>query len=167
MMDIDLMEESPKRTKKTYQPKTVDSMFQGMKLDEHRGAKNNILRPSRFIMPVKRDKVARYTESSPGYYTSYSVKDDYEFDTQSIYSQHSYRPLYSSLCHPPVSPYTYYAPSHYHHPNPLNLSHSSNTSNIQQTSEWSKMFVYSIPGMVLFALQCYLLYDIKDFMKQK
>lgn len=165
MMDIDLTGESPKIMKKP-SPKTVNSMFQGMRLSGNHGAKNNIVKPSRFVMPVKRDKVSGYSESSAGYYSPYPVKDDFEFDTHSIYSQHSYRPLYSSMCNSPVPPYSYY-PSHYHHPSLLNLSHSSNNSNIQQTSEWSKMFIYSIPGMVLFALQCYLLYDIKDFMKQK
>ncbi|KAL4119259.1 hypothetical protein QTP88_012092 [Uroleucon formosanum] len=165
MMDIDHIEELPKRRQKVLN-KTVDNMFQGMKLNENRGFKNNILRPPKFLMPVKRDKFTGYAESSPGYYSSYSVKDDYDFDTQSIYSQHSFRPQCSPMCHQPVSPYTYYALPH-HQNSPLNLSHSSNTSNIQHISEWPKMLMYSIPGVILLALQCYLLHDIKDYMKQK
>lgn len=145
-------------------------MFQGMKINENRDAKYNVvLRPPKLFVPVKRDKFAGYTESSPGYYTPYSMKDDYEFDTQSIYSQPSYRSQCPSLCHQTVTPYNYYLPP-YHHPNtpsPLNMSHSSNISNIQYASEWQKMLMYSIPGIILLALQCYLLYDIKDFMKQK
>ncbi|XP_026817909.1 uncharacterized protein LOC113556892 isoform X1 [Rhopalosiphum maidis] len=165
MMDIDHIEELPKSRKKMLN-KTVNNLFRGMKLDENRGVKNNILRPPKFSMPVKRDKFVGYAESSTGYYPSYSVKDDYDFDTQSIYSQHSYRPQCSPLCHQPVSPYTYYALPH-HQNSPLNLSHSSNTSSIQHTSEWPKMLMYLIPGVILLALQCYLLHDIKDYMKQK
>lgn len=165
MMDVDKIEESPKHQKKIFN-KNVDNLFQGMKLNENHGVKNNVLRPPKFCMPVKRDKFSGYPESSPGYYSSYSVKDDYEFDTQSIYSQHSYRPLCSPMYHQPVSPYTYYPMPHLQN-SPLNLSHSSNTSNIQHTSEWSKMFMYSIPGIILIGLQCYLLHDLKDYMKQK
>lgn len=166
MMDI---EESPVKVKKPSN-KTVNNMFQGMKINENRDGKYNvILRPPKLFVPVKRDKFAGYAESAPGYYTPCSMKDDYEFDTQSIYSQHSYRSQCPSLCHQTVTPYNYYVPT-YHHPNqpsPLNMSHSSNTSNVQYTSEWPRMLMYSIPGIILLALQCYLLYDIKDFMKQK
>lgn len=162
MMDIDHTEESPQRVKKLN--KTVNNLFQGMKLNDNRGIKNNYIRPSKLFMPAKRDKFAGYADTSLGYYSPYSMKDDCEFDTQSVYSQHSYRSQCSSLCHQAVSPYTYY---HHQQPSPLNLSHASNTSNIQQTSEWSKMLVYSIPGIILLTLQCYLLHDIKDYMKQK
>lgn len=159
MMDL---EESPKKEKTLN--KTVNNMFQGMKLDDKY---NNVIRPSKLFMPAKHEKFAGYIASTPGFCTSFSMKDDYEYDTQSMYSQHSYRTQYSPLYHQPISPYTYYS-----HPNPnlsntLNSSHSSNASNVQQISEWPKMLIYSIPGIVLLALQCYLLYDIKDFMKQK
>lgn len=168
MMDIDHTEVTFKKGKKM--TKNVDYLFQEMKLNEKFGVKNNVIRPSKFCMPAKRDKFTGYAESSTGYYTPYSLKDDYEFDTQSVYSQHSYKSQFTPLCHQSISPYTYYVPNHHLHqqPSPLNLSQSSNTSNIQQHStEWSKMLVYSIPGIILLTLQCYLLHDIKDFMKQK
>lgn len=157
MMNIDYLNESPRRVKKT-SPKNVNNLFQGMRLSDGLGTRNNIIRPSKLFVPPKFGKIAGYPESSPGYYPC-SVKDGFELDTQSVYSQHSYRPQYS--------PYAYYSSPHYYQTSPLNLSHSSNTSNVQHTSEWSKMLAYSIPGIVLLALQCYLLYDIKDFMKQK
>lgn len=169
MMDIDHTEVAFKKMKKTL-PRNVDNLFQGMKLNENFDIKNNIIRPPKFCMSAKPDRFARYAESSPGYYTPYSMKDDYDFDTQSLYSQHSYKSQYTPLCHQSISPYSFYVPPHALHqqPSPLNLSQSSNTSNIQQHStEWSKMLVYTIPGIILLALQCYLLYDIKDFMKQK
>lgn len=168
MMDIDCAEESPKTVKKAF-AKSVDNLFEGLKLNENRrNLKNNIVRPQKFIIPTKRDKMFGCAESSPGYFSSFSPKDDYEFDMQSVYSQQSYRSQCSPLCHQTFPSCAYYAhPAHYQ-PSPLNLSHSSNTSNIQQqSSEWQKMLMYSIPGIVLLALQCYLLYDIKDFMKQK
>lgn len=168
MMDIDCAEESPKKVKKAF-AKSVDYLFEGLKLNENgRNLKNNIVRPQKFVIPTKRDKMFGYAESSPGYFSSYSQKDDYEFDVHSVYSQPSYRSQFSSLCHQTVPSYTCYAHSPHCQPSPLNLSHSSNSSNIQlQSSEWQKMLMYSIPGIVLLALQCYLLYDIKDFMKQK
>lgn len=165
MMDIDYTEESPRKMKKLN--KTVNNLFQGMKLNDNRDIKNNYIRPSKLFLPTKRDKFVGYAENSPGYYPQYSMKDDYDCDTQSVYSHRSYRSQCSALCHQTVSPYTYYDPHHHLQPNPLNLSHASNTSNIQQTSEWSKMLLYSIPGVILLTLQCYLLYDIKDYMKQK
>lgn len=175
MMDI---EETT--LKKTELHKTVNNLFQGMKLDDNRrrqGIRNNIIRPPKlFIQPKYYSKMAteRYAESSPEYYSSsYSVKDDYdEFDTQSIFDQNGFS-RQSFQCSLPyrqsVMPCTYYAHSFHHQPNQLNLSHSSNTSNVHQqtAAEWTKMLIYSIPGIVLLGLQCYLLYDIKDFMKQK
>jgi len=69
-MDIDHIEELPKSRQKILN-KTVNNLFQGMKLNENRGFKNNILRPPKFSMPVKRDKFAAgYAESFPGYYSS-------------------------------------------------------------------------------------------------
>jgi len=173
MMDIDYIEKAPKKASH----KTVNSLFRGMRLNDNRSVGNNVIQPPKFCTPPKRyDKIAgSYAESSPGYYaSSYSVKDDYEFDTQSIFSQNSFRPQYlspsPSLCHhQSVIPYTYYASTYNHHnqQNQLNMSQSSNASNIPQTVEWTKMLLYTIPGIVLLSLQCYLLYDIKDFMKQK
>lgn len=164
MMEIDHIKVLPKSTKKTFH-KTVNNMFQGMNINDHCGVKNNIIRPPKFTMLAKRDKLAGYADTLPGFYPTYPIKDDYDFDTQSIYSQHSYRSQCSPLCHQHVSPYNYYVPPV--HNSPLNLSHSSNTSNIQHTSEWPKMLMYTIPGIVLLALQYYLLCDIKDFLKQK
>jgi len=176
MMDIDRVEKTPK--KKTLY-KNVNNLFRGMQLNDNQSMRNNIIRPPKFIMPIKRYKRipgGGYAESSPGgYYTSpFSIKDDYEFDTQSIFSQDSYKTQCLSLCHhhqSAVAPYTFYTSPYYNQPtNQLNSSHSSNTSNVQQqqqTVEWTKMLIYSIPGIVLFGLQCYLLNDIKDFMKQK
>lgn len=167
MMDIDYIEESPKTTRKTLN-KNVNNLFQGMKLSDNRGVKNNVIRPSKLFMPARYDKFARYAESSSGFYPPYSVKDDYEFDTQSMCSQHNYRSHFSQMCHQPS--YTCYTPFQHHQSspsNPLNLSHSSNTSVTQHASDWPKMLLYSIPGIILLGLQCYLLYDIKDSMKQK
>lgn len=174
MMDIE--ETMPKKAELH---KSVNNLFRGMKLDDNRhryGVRNNIIRPPKlFIQPKYYSKMAteRYTESSPEYYSSsYSLKDDYdEFDTQSIFNQNGFsrQPF---QCSPPyhqsVMSCAYYARP-FHQPNQLNLSHSSNTSNAhQQTSaEWTKVLIYLIPGIVLLSLQCYLLYDIKDFMKQK
>lgn len=171
MINIDRLEKTPK--KKTLY-KNVNNLFQEMRLNDNHSVRNNIIRPPKFMMPIKRYKrIPGYPESSPGeYYTSpFSIKDDYEFDTQSIFSQDSYKPQTLSLYrHQSASiPYTYFtSPPLHQWPNQLNSSHSSNTSNVQQqTVEWTKMLIYSIPGIVLFGLQCYLLNDIKDFMKQK
>lgn len=167
MMDVDWDEDSPKRVKKTTN-NAVNHLFSGLKLNENRGRKNNIIRPQKFFPATKRDKIPEYAESSPGYYSPYSTKENYDFDTRSVCSQQSYRSQCPSLCHQAVSPYGYYAQPIHHQPSHLNLSNVSNTSNGQPHSvDWPKMLIYSIPGIVLLALQCYLLYDIKDFMKQK
>lgn len=164
MMDIDEIEQFPVKRKKTFH-KTVN-MFQGMNLNDRYSAKNNVIQPPKLIIPAKRDKFAGYSDSPSGYCSPYPMRDDYDFDVQSIYSQNSYRSQCSSLCHQHISPYPYYSPS-LHNNSSLNLSHSPNTSNVSPTSEWPKMLMYSIPGVVLLALQCYILCDIKDFMKQK
>lgn len=156
-------EESTKKEKKTLN-KTVNNMFQGMKLNDNH---KNIIQPSKLFMPIKRENSTGFITSSPRFCTSFPMKDDYEYDAQSICSQRSYRTQYSPLYHPSISQYTYCTHPNLNQPNSLNLSHSSNTSSVQQISEWPKMLMYSIPGIVLLGLQCYLLYDIKDFMKQK
>lgn len=166
--------------KKAELHKTVNNLFQGMRLDDNRrhlGIRNNIIRPPKFFVQPKyysKMTAEKYAESSPEYYSSsYSVKDDYdEFDTHSIFDQNGFsRQLFQ--CSPSyrqsIVPCAYYAHPFHHQPNQLNLSHSSNTSNVHQqtATEWTKMLIYLIPGIVLLSLQCYLLYDIKDFMKQK
>lgn len=172
MMDTDCADESLNRLKRVYS-KSVDNLFEGLKLnDNHRNFKNNIIRPQRFAISTKRDKVFGYAESSPGHFSSFSTKDDLEFDTHSVHSQPIYRSHCSSLCHQTAPSYPYTPPYVPHppnyHPCLMNLSQSSNTSNMQQQPlELQKMLIYSIPGIVLFSLQWYLLYDIKDFMKQK
>lgn len=170
MMDVDYIKKSPKKGKKALNA-TVSNLFQGLKLNDNqkKNFKNNVIRPQKFFFPSKHEKMFGYAESSPGCYTSYPVKDDYEFDAQSVFSQQSYRSQCLPMCHQTTPPYTYYAAPPFHYQSsPLNLSHSSNTSSIQQqTSEWQKMLMYSIPGIILLTLQCYLLYDIKDFMKHK
>lgn len=156
-------EETTKKEKTSN--KNVNNLFRKMKLNDNQ---KNIIQPSKLFMPAKQEKFAGYFKSSPRFCTSFPMNDDYEYDTQSICSQYSYRTQFSPLYHQSVSPYTYC-----NHPNlnqsnhSLNLSHLSNTSNIQQISEWPKILIYSIPGIILLGLQCYLLYDIKDFMKQK